>query len=75
MHVCTFDPDEALCETYELSKRTHKIVFKCRNLEAPIRVARWFIFKPKIPIWTKFGGPWNGKYLMLGIFLVIWYKL
>jgi hypothetical protein len=21
------------------------------------RVARWFVFKPKIPIWVKFGGP------------------
>jgi hypothetical protein len=26
------------------------------------RVARWFIFKPKILIWVNFGGPWNGKY-------------
>jgi hypothetical protein len=25
------------------------------------RVARWFIFKPKIPIWVKFGVPWDGK--------------
>jgi hypothetical protein len=25
------------------------------------RVARWYIFKPKIPIWVNFGGPWNGK--------------
>jgi hypothetical protein len=25
------------------------------------RVARWFIFKPNIPIWVNFGGPWNGK--------------
>jgi hypothetical protein len=25
------------------------------------RVARWYIFKPKIPIWEKFGGPLNGK--------------
>jgi hypothetical protein len=24
-------------------------------------VARWFIFKPEIPIRVKFGGPWNGK--------------
>jgi hypothetical protein len=22
----------------------------------PFRVARWFIFKPKIPIWVNFGG-------------------
>jgi hypothetical protein len=25
------------------------------------RVARWLIFKPKIPIWVKFAGPWKGK--------------
>jgi hypothetical protein len=22
-----------------------------------IRVARWFLFKPTIPIWVNFGGP------------------
>jgi hypothetical protein len=26
-----------------------------------IRVARWFVFKPKIPIRVNFGGPLNGK--------------
>jgi hypothetical protein len=25
------------------------------------RVARWFIFKPKIPIWVNLLGPWNGE--------------
>jgi hypothetical protein len=25
------------------------------------RVARWYILKPKIPIWVNFGGPWNGQ--------------
>jgi hypothetical protein len=25
------------------------------------RVARWFIFKPKIQIWANFGGSCNGK--------------
>jgi hypothetical protein len=25
------------------------------------RVARWFLFSPKLPIWVYFGGPWNGK--------------
>jgi hypothetical protein len=25
------------------------------------RVARWYIFKPNIPIWVNFGGPWNAK--------------
>jgi hypothetical protein len=24
-------------------------------------VARWYIFKPKIPVWVNFGGPRNGK--------------
>jgi hypothetical protein len=56
---------------------------------AESRVARWFVFKPKIPIWVNFGEPWNGKrwhilwsfgifYGHFGIFyghlyLVIWY--
>jgi hypothetical protein len=27
------------------------------------RVARWFVFKPKIPIWVNFfGGPYIGNY-------------
>jgi hypothetical protein len=26
------------------------------------RVARWCIFKPKIPIWVNFGAPLNKKY-------------
>jgi hypothetical protein len=26
------------------------------------RIARWFVFKPKIPIWEKFSGPQIGKY-------------
>jgi hypothetical protein len=25
------------------------------------RVARWFIFIPKIPVWVHFGGSWNRK--------------
>jgi hypothetical protein len=25
------------------------------------RVARGFLFRPKLPIWVYFGGPWNGK--------------
>jgi hypothetical protein len=29
------------------------------TLVVAIRVARWFVFKPKIPILVKFGGPWN----------------
>jgi hypothetical protein len=26
-----------------------------------VGVARWYIFKPKIPIWINFGRPWNEK--------------
>jgi hypothetical protein len=25
------------------------------------RAARWFLFRPEIPIWVYFGGTWNGK--------------
>jgi hypothetical protein len=43
---------------------------KKRNKQAPDlwfsnpsgRVARWFVFQPKIPILVKFGGFCNGKY-------------
>jgi hypothetical protein len=31
------------------------------NNKNPTRVARWFVFKPKIPSLVKFGGPWNRK--------------
>jgi hypothetical protein len=38
----------------------------------PARVARWYMFKPKIQIWVNFGGCWNEKawYIVwpLGIF-------
>jgi hypothetical protein len=46
------------------------------------RVARWFIFKPKIPIWVNFGGPYiDGKILWpfgifyghLGYLIILWY--
>jgi hypothetical protein len=36
-----------------------------------ISVARWFVFKPKIPILVKLGGSWNRKCYILwpfGIF-------
>jgi hypothetical protein len=51
------------------------------------RVARWFIFKPKIPIWVNFRGPQIGKswnilwpfgiftYGYLVYFMTIWYIL
>jgi hypothetical protein len=41
-----------------------------------IRVARWHIFEPKIPIWVKFGGYWMECNLwQFGLFTTIWYIL
>jgi hypothetical protein len=39
----------------------------------PSRVARWFVFKPKIKIWVNFGGSCCGKYLVY--FMTIWSTL
>jgi hypothetical protein len=44
------------------------------------RVARWFVFKPKIPIWVNFGGSYRMEnarifYDHLKYFTVIWYIL
>jgi hypothetical protein len=51
-----------------------------QNLVLPFRVARWYIFKPKIPFWLNFGG---SMYVAMGdigtfyghlvYFMVIWY--
>jgi hypothetical protein len=30
-------------------------------------VARWYVFKPKIPIWVNYGGPQSGK-----CFYILW---
>jgi hypothetical protein len=54
--------------------------------QVPERVARWFLSKPKIPIWVNLGGPLNAKcvyilwpfgifYRNLGYFMTIWYIL
>jgi hypothetical protein len=34
------------------------------------RVARWYIFQPKIQFWVIFGGSWNGRCLYLHIHIV-----
>jgi hypothetical protein len=50
------------------------------------RVARWYVFKPKIQIWVKFGGSCNGRcgyilwtfgpfHRLLLNFMDIWYSL
>jgi hypothetical protein len=40
--------------------------FKTCHNGVCLRVARWYIFKPKIPFRVNFGGPWNAK---------VWYNL
>jgi hypothetical protein len=44
-YLCRYTP--LLFSAYTLAKK-----IAVRN-----RVARWFVFKPKIPIWENFGGP------------------
>jgi hypothetical protein len=43
------------------------------------RVARWFVFKPKLQIWVNFGGYCNGRCWYIswtfGLFTVFWYIL
>jgi hypothetical protein len=36
------------------------LIFRCQ-LYRRCRVARWYIFKPKIPIWVHFGVPFNER--------------
>jgi hypothetical protein len=38
------------------------------------RVARWYIFKPKVQIWVNFGGPWNGKGWYILWSIVVYYS-
>jgi hypothetical protein len=45
------------------------------NDEIWTRIARWFLFKPKIPIWVNFGGPYMENvyiYVHLEYFTDIW---
>jgi hypothetical protein len=37
------------------------------------RVARWFVFKPKIPIWVNFGSPWRGNFWYILWSFVLFY--
>jgi hypothetical protein len=30
--------------------------FQSPSVSGPTRVARWYFFKPKIPVWVNFGG-------------------
>jgi hypothetical protein len=41
--------------------RSHENSILENSKHTRIRVARWFVFKPKIQIWVTFGVPWIGK--------------
>jgi hypothetical protein len=56
MFVSTFCTVEKTCPS--LHDSTRKLL---GSFDAVIRVARWFSFVPKTPIWVYFGGTWNGK--------------
>jgi hypothetical protein len=48
---------------------------KCHDKVIEIRVARWYIFIPKIPVWVYFGGPWNGYFMIICNILLPFGKL
>jgi hypothetical protein len=61
-------------------------MYACRKYSMLSRVARWFVLKPKIPIWINLGGSFNGKswYILWPVglfyghwkyFMAIWYSL
>jgi hypothetical protein len=61
-------PERLWRQNKKLKKDGLQAFHECASLPTPTlalplkaRVARWFVFKPKIPILVKFGGPWNEK--------------
>jgi hypothetical protein len=40
-----------------INEQMHLFIFHPDRNIFESRVARWYVFKPKIPIWVKFGGP------------------
>jgi hypothetical protein len=54
-----------------LEKKTFESKKTQKRKERKNGVARWFIFKPKIPIWVNFGGSLNGRcwYIM---YMAVW---
>jgi hypothetical protein len=51
----------AVIENAGPRSQSYDFVINNYNADVVARVARWFIFKPKITFCVKFGGPWNGK--------------
>jgi hypothetical protein len=60
---CVTLGDDLLADN-ELRRRN--LIKKCTILTSSVRVAfrvaRWNIFKPKIPMWVNFGGSCNGRF-------------
>jgi hypothetical protein len=53
---------------YILCRLAYSLIICCTKKKLAIlctRGARWFLFKPKIPIWVNFGGPQIGKCYIL----------
>jgi hypothetical protein len=59
-----FKKNLVLCQIGDFLQNTSKI-FHSKEVShfkwVVSRVARWFVFKPKIPIWVNFGGFCYGK--------------
>jgi hypothetical protein len=57
---------ENICAIWQPCKHwswnAKKKLFESKLFRQQTRVAIWYIFKPKIPIWVNFGGPWNRIY-------------
>jgi hypothetical protein len=47
-------------KTFVAICRHTKLCTATEDLRDLHRVARWYIFIPKIPIWVNYGVPWNG---------------
>jgi hypothetical protein len=60
---------ERLC--HDLTEKNTLGETKNLSTYVPIGVARWHIFKPKIPIWVNFGGSCNGRCWYM-YFIAIW---
>jgi hypothetical protein len=75
--VIVFGVKQNIKKCYLFRDWKQKLKFKLRPVQT--RVARWFVFKAKIPILVNFGGPWNGKFCLfydhLEHFTAIWYNL
>jgi hypothetical protein len=56
-HGFVRDPDDLEVLASLRRSRRRRTRFLLHHFQVLSRVARWYIFKPKIPIWVNFGGP------------------